>query len=938
MGSGGRTRVEQLFLDALELHGTERVAFLQHACGTDKELLTAVEKMLAENEHIGDFLQEPVISIETEQVNELARGRQFDLAGQTPRPSLFATGTIIAERFTVVRFIASGGMGEVYEVSDRLLHDSHVAMKTILPAIAGNPHTRRRFENEVLAARQITHPNVCPIYDIYHSEGPRGNFSFLTMKLLKGETLADRLRREGPLRGEEPALIIRQITAALMAAHKAQVIHRDIKPRNIILDGNGGESHVWVTDFGVAYQREVDATLSNSVGVPGTPGYIAPELLAGAAPSFQTDVYSLGVVIHEILTGGRPTESGALASSLQAPWKELVNGCLAPNPQKRFKDVGSVLTLLDRDKNIVFLGTPNRGRAWDRRQILRLGGGAAAAGLGAGLWLERARIPEILNPLPEKRFVALMAWPASAGEVAKVLPPILDAIGNELARAEAYTKNLLVVSLKDIGGSKATTAKQPGDVISSLGANLVLAGTLTPQKTDFFFRLQLLDAATLRVLRQRHVICGASALSSLTERGWLLAADLLGIPVQAKALSDQEELASLPLETFSRFSQAETLLDQPNRAGVDGAIEQYQKALDNSPHFALGYAKLARAYIFRYQQLGDGGALRLAAENVALALKHNPVSTQGRLSRALLYVYQGKTAEAFDELRKALQADPSSPEILLYKARVLRDLDRWTEEEAVYREIVSKRPNYWPGYNELGLVLVRQGKYGEASEVFETAAAAAPRVALPLTNLGMTYLQMGRRKDAIDACLRSLRRAPNAFALLNLGDLSFEDKDYAKALDYYTKASDLEPNNHLCWRNIADCHAMLGNARLVLDNYQKAAAVLSARLETNPTRGAAWMTLAFYHAKLRDRQKAEADLKQAQVRGATDLESQFTKAQALVLLGRGKEALSIVISCIDKGLSPAEVDLALDLKDIRSDPAYRRHLNLASARKKLAQQ
>jgi hypothetical protein len=560
------------------------MTFLQDACGADRELLTAVEEMLAENEHIGDFLQKPVISLETEQVSEIAGGRRFDRAGQIPRAGLFTTGTVIAGRFTVVRFIARGGMGEVYEVSDSLLHDTHVAMKTILPAIAGNPLTRRRFENEVLAARQITHPNVCPIYDIYHSDGPQGDFSLLTMKLLRGETLADRLRREGPLRGEEPVLIIRQITTALMAAHRAQVIHRDIKPRNIILDGTGAESHVWVTDFGVAYQREADATISNSAGVPGTPGYIAPELLAGAAPSFQTDVYSLGVVIHEILTGSRPTESGALASTLQAPWKELVNGCLAPNPQKRFKDVGRVLTLLDRDRHILFLGTPNGGRAWDRRHILRLGGGAAVA-LGGGVWLERDRIPEILNPLPEKRFIALMAWPDSAADVAKVLPPILDAIGNALARAESYTKNLLVVSVKDLGGAPATRAKQPGDVISSLGANLVLAGTLAPQKAGFSFRLQLIEAATLRVLRQRHILCGAAALSSLTERGWLLAADLLGIPVQEKALSDQEELASLPLETFSRFSEAETLLEQPNHAGLDGAIEHYQKALDSRPIF-----------------------------------------------------------------------------------------------------------------------------------------------------------------------------------------------------------------------------------------------------------------------------------------------------------------------------------------------------------------
>ena len=187
------------------------------------------------------------------------------------------------------------------------------------------------------------------------------------------------------------------------------------------------------------------------------------------------------------------------------------------------------------------------------------------------------------------------------------------------------------------------------------------------------------------------------------------------------------------------------------------------------------------------------------------------------------------------------------------------------------------------------------------------------------------YLLMGDEKKAEDAFRRSLDRAPNEFAYSNLGTILFRRADYRGALAFYQKARDLSPKVHHRWRNIADCYEIMGDHKRELENYAQAALLLSNALAINSRPGANWATLAFYHAKLGQREQAEWDLGAAEERGL-DARGQFGKAQTLAVLGRKEEALQQVLKCIDHGLSPIDVELALDLKEVRADPRYRQHI------------
>jgi serine/threonine-protein kinase len=236
-------------------------------------------------------------------------------------PLIFQPGAILAQRYRIVHLLGRGGMGEVYRADDLVLGQT-VALKFLpLEATARAP-ALSRFRNEVRTARQISHPNVCRVYDIGEAEG----LTYLSMEYVDGEDLASLLRRIGKLPQDKALEIARQLCAGLAAAHNKGVVHRDLKPANIMLDGKG---HVRITDFGLA---GVAAHIRDSRS--GTPAYMSPEQVAGKGVTLRSDIYALGIVLHELLTGKRPPLE-ATNVELDPAIARVVQRCLEPDPHMR---------------------------------------------------------------------------------------------------------------------------------------------------------------------------------------------------------------------------------------------------------------------------------------------------------------------------------------------------------------------------------------------------------------------------------------------------------------------------------------------------------------------------------------------------------------------------------------------------------------------------
>jgi len=259
----------------------------------------------------------------------------------------FVVGDRLDGRYRITRFIARGGMGEVYEAEDEVL-GTQIALKTIGAAIADNPQSARRLKQEVNLARRITHPNVCRIFDLgVHEQGrPGTGVLFITMELIQGVSLAQRVKERGRFTPEAALPIVKAMAGALGAAHRAEVVHRDFKSDNVLLAPDGPDrERVVVMDFGLARNTSLNTHDSTQGrGLEGTLAYMAPEQLEGQSAREAADIYALGLVMYEMLTGQLPFAPASGGAWLRAAWRRVVEPippvrAVIPEIDPRWSDV-----------------------------------------------------------------------------------------------------------------------------------------------------------------------------------------------------------------------------------------------------------------------------------------------------------------------------------------------------------------------------------------------------------------------------------------------------------------------------------------------------------------------------------------------------------------------------------------------------------------------
>jgi len=321
----------------------------------------------------------------------------------------FSAGQILAGRYKVEHFLARGGMGEVYRVHDQELGED-VALKTILPRSADDPMTLDRFRREIQIARKVSHRNVCRIFDLGRHVEPSGeDVVFLTMELLEGVSLRARLR-EATMPPDEALDVVRQLCAGLGAAHRKGIVHRDLKPSNIFLVPEDGETRVVIADFGLArseIKTDGQLTVTGTGEILGTPAYMSPEQIEGKPATTASDIYSLGLVMYETLTGAQPFEGEsafqiALNKLREAPtspstrvrglpllWDRTILKCLEREPPDRFADVEEIPSILSGERRLArrpFRGLTRKPSVWiPVVAVLLIGLGVVAARIG-GLW------------------------------------------------------------------------------------------------------------------------------------------------------------------------------------------------------------------------------------------------------------------------------------------------------------------------------------------------------------------------------------------------------------------------------------------------------------------------------------------------------------------------------------------------------------------------
>jgi len=590
----------------------------------------------------------------------------------TPITAVFQPTQLLAGRFQVIRFVARGGMGEVYEAQDEELNE-RVAVKTARFETTQTSHEIERFRREIQLARKVTHPNVCRTFDVFRhgvsqSGSSRSQILIVSMELLSGETLAQRIRDRGRFQTTEALPLLEQMCAGLAAAHRVGVIHRDFKSSNVMLvkspaSAAGGEPaqsqafRAVITDFGLAHAEEVEGgTLTKFGDIVGTPAYMAPEQIDGGAITPATDIYALGIVIYEMLTGLLPFSAETpLATAMKrlshvAPsprlhvpdldprWEVVVARCLERAPERRFASTEDVVRALRGEAVATDASSPAASDGGGGEIRTDRAARATAGTLAAATRFERWRFPLAIVAMvlvlaafgifeirrraaereAEKRAQAAAQQPTtgarksiavlgfqnlSGRKDADSLGDILaDSLWSQLdtgqvrfippSRVEEMKQNFGVGSQ-----SNALSKDQIASIRKFLGADILVTGSYTvngaAERAGIQWNIHLLNAADGESLGSVAQSGSEADLNALVVHSGRLLRQQLGITLSAAEEARMDASLSTNPDAMRDFSEARERL---RAFDVLAATKLLEKAIEADPQFAQAHSALAESW------------------------------------------------------------------------------------------------------------------------------------------------------------------------------------------------------------------------------------------------------------------------------------------------------------------------------------------------------
>jgi serine/threonine-protein kinase len=929
------SQIKDIFNAVVEQPADSRHSALAELSRGDPEIENEVERLLAQHDEMGGFL-------------ESSGGNASDDG------HLLSTGEVLAGRYQIVGFLGSGGMGEVYEVQDQELNE-RVALKMIRQDTPFDSGVVDRLRREVQLARRVTHPNVCRVFDLGHHQHEGKELIFLTMELIKGETLSDCLKRAGKLKPADALAIAGQLCQALQAAHQAGVLHRDFKPGNVMLIGppevseieqnstsppnSSAKVRAVVTDFGIARGMPAakasgsDATLSvtGTQGlIAGTPAYMSPEQLLGEKLTPASDVYSLGLVLYEMVTGMRPFQAHSswteslkrLSAAPTAPvrivpeldqrWNQTVLRCLERDPAKRFQSAWEVAEYLTGERR--FSGSISKP--------VRIAIACCLVLVAAAAFVFRNRIWPAA--LPAQRRVAVLPFAFAGSEPANQAAAyeLSEALTDNLSRLQASDRSLWVVPWLEVRSQKPQDA---GRAASALGVNLVLLGEIHRDAHQVALQLELKDALSLKNIGSRTINIPAAEVLTVEDKLLQGAADLLKIAIPDAMLHRLPVDDTAEPGAYEFYQQGRGYLLHWSPAtpeDLDNAINLLQKTIAKDPNFALAYANLASAYSLKFHNTHEATWLTKAKEACSRALGLNDKLALAHLAQGTISEETGDVDGAIPELEEALQLDPTNDSALRTLARAYDRSGRLLQAEALLKQAVKQAPGNFANYVNLGLFYYKHAEYPQAEPLFRTAMDLAPNNPLAFYDLGGIYLAEGRYNEAETVLTRAVAIKPSAGAYSNLGTVRQYQGRYADAAAMFQKATDLLPQDDRLWYNLGNADSLAGNKNEAAQAYRKAAQLAEKAIAARPNDGPMLGFLALYYAKLGQQNSAKEELAKALHLSQNDPQLLFNSAVVYELLGEREHSLSALRSAVQAGYSLSEVRTAPELAELRKDSRY----------------
>ncbi len=849
--------------------------------------------------------------------------------------------------FEILEKLGEGGMGVVYCARDLKL-DRLAALKILQAEYTSDPRRRARFSAEAKAASALNHPNIVTIYEIETVAG----VDYIAMEYVRGVTLQQLI--QGP-RTELPTILdyAAQIASALAAAHAAGIVHRDIKPGNIMVTKSGA---VKLLDFGLAQfeQPDVDpdaptatmAFLTRPGTVVGTVAYMSPEQAQGGGVGSRSDIFSFGVVLYQVLTGTLPFQAasqiGLLYEIVNTPAPQLnqlrpelppalggiVEKALEKDPERRYQraeDLASDLKEIARQletgvsaHNISLASLPRKRHGRRVWSILAL---AASLVLLIAVLAWRFA-PRWLNPVPAEKKIAVLPFRNIGGtrDNQAFCDGMMEMLTSELTELSQFHGSLWVVPASEV---RREGLASPGEARRALGANLVITGSVQRDQDHVLLTANLVDAGTLRQLRSREI---ERPLGEEAELQDSVVQEIAGMLQLELGAGERQALAAGETGTSSAYDfylQARGHLQRRSGDDIDQAIQMFQQAIQLDRNYALAYAGLGEAYWRKYRDTRDTKWVAPARENCQLALKLNGQLAPVYVTLGIIEEGAGRHTEALDALQKARQLEPSNPSVFSELGAVREAMGAFDDAEANYKAAAQLRPSDWTSLNSLGGFYYRRGRYQNAIPLFEQITQLAPGNSQGYTNLGATYAMAGQYESAAVSFNQSLSLRPTASAYTNLGTIYFFLGRCAEAVPLMERASQLAPKSEQVWGNLGDAYACVAGRKGDADSaYQKAVQLGQARLAVNASDGETLSVVALYQAKLGEKGKALENIEKARRRAPGSRKVQWEAALIYELAGQRDHALAALGAAIHGGQPLDEVRGEPALANLRNDPRY----------------
>jgi tetratricopeptide (TPR) repeat protein/predicted Ser/Thr protein kinase len=841
------------------------------------------------------------------------------------------TGTSVG-RFAIRARLGSGGMGEVYRADDTKLKRP-VALKRIAPQLRADPVYRRRFLREAEYASQLSYEHIAGIYDVFEE----GDDTFLVMEYVEGQTLRQRLNQ--PLDMPDFLAIATQCAAALMAAHERGIVHHDIKPGNIMISPQG---QVKILDFGVARRLPgVDETASidtRGSAPSGTPAYMPPEVLLEKESDGRGDIFSLGVVFYEALTGRNPFKADSFAGTTQRILSEtpppmqtinpavpeelerIVAKMLAKDPAERYATAADLLVDLNalQRGRVQPLATPeHRVREAPWRMGPLWTATAAAALLAMTVAVPKVRQPLTrwlgINTVPLEKQLAVLPFAAVGDdtESAAFSRGLTETLTTKLTQLTA-THHLQVISAAEVQARRITSAEEAR---KEFGVTMALEGSFLRSGDLVRVNFAVVDTRTRRQLRAESFTAAASDPFAVQDQVVDATLRMLDLDVPAEERRALDAHGTQVPGAYDFYLQGRGYLQNYDRPeNLDSAIRVFQQALALDPKYALAYAGLGDAYWKKYETTKETRWVESSRDGCQRARDLDPNLAAVHICLGTLDSGTGQYEKATAEFERALELEPTNDAAYRRLGEAYARMGKLDAAEKTYRRAVQLRPEYWAGYNWLGVFYFHQARYGDAAQMFRQVVALAPDSSRGYSNLGAAYMDDGDYAAAIPVFEQSLAIRPTASAYSNLATAYFFQRRFAEAADQYREALKLNAADYTLWWNLGDaCYWEPSKRGQAPDAYRKAITLAEEKLRVNSNDVDALGTAALCHAMLGEKEPSQRYLERALRLSPKDPELLLKAAQVNSQLNDTGAALGWLEKAIAGGISPIKV---------RDDPIF----------------